>query len=101
MRPVEYEFSKETKLEALNRAGWCCERCGIYKEETFEGYLEIHHVVGISLAIHYYPELAPVLISSLANARVLCEKCHTIEDVEDRKKHKENVTKLKAMMAAV
>lgn len=93
-RLPECEFSDATKLEALKRAGWCCERCGIPKKETIEGYLEIHHVLGIALACELYPELSHTLIASIANARVLCKKCHLIEDRESKKFHSINARRL-------
>lgn len=80
-------------MEALRRAGWCCERCGIPKEDTIEGYLDIHHVLGIADAIRFYPELSHAIIASLVNARVLCKKCHVIEDRESRRNHKETAKK--------
>lgn len=96
-RPKDCEFSDQTKLEALRRSNFCCERCGIPKKETFEGYLEIHHVLQICKAVSLYPEISHLLISSLANARVLCLKCHQIEDNESKNNHKEMADRLKNM----
>lgn len=72
-----YEFSPEVKLDALKRAHWRCERCGKHKSETPEGYLEIHHILAIGIVIKDYPQLAPAIVKSLANAKVLCCDCHT------------------------
>ncbi len=94
MRPRSCEFQKETIAMALNRADYKCERCGIPKEETFEGYLEIHHLLGIADAVRYYPEISHALIASLKNARVLCCKCHKIEDKESRVFHGEMARRL-------
>lgn len=93
-RPKDCEFSKETIIEALKRSHFTCERCGIPKEETFEGYLEIHHMLGIARACSLYPELSHAVISSLQNAKVLCIKCHQIEDNETKYNHKEMYTRL-------
>ncbi len=86
-RPASAEFSDETKLEALRRANWRCERCGRQKQDV--GYLEIHHRLGIAIALRYHPEISHALLSSIANARVLCHDCHRIEDQSDRRKHQE------------
>lgn len=72
-----YEFSSDVKLDALRRANWRCERCGKHKSETPEGYLEIHHILAIGIVIKDYPQLAPAIVKSLANAEVLCCDCHT------------------------
>lgn len=92
-RPPEYEFTAETKLEALRRSSlknkerlFCCEQCGKTKKQV--GYLEIHHKLGIAVARRFYPQISAAVISSLANAEVLCPKCHDRRDVEDRKRHK-------------
>lgn len=94
-RPKDCEFTKEVVIEALKRADFKCERCGIPKEETFEGYLEIHHILGIARAVNLYPEISHLLISSLANSRVLCIKCHQIEDNEAKYNHREMADRLK------
>lgn len=88
MRPESMEFSKETIVEALKRANFTCECCGIKKQDTQEKYFEIHHRLGIAIALRYHPELSHALISSLANAMVLCIPCHKVLDREDRKHHK-------------
>jgi len=69
-------FPKAVKEKALFDADFKCERCGIPKAECQEGYLHIHHLLAVSCAIKYYPEIAPALVSCLANAMVLCGECH-------------------------
>ncbi len=88
-RPSACEFSKQTKIETLKRSGFCCEECGKKKYECNPPYLEIHHVVGIAIAIQYHPELSHAMISSVANAESLCVSCHKKRDVLDRRNHKE------------
>lgn len=79
-RPREYEFSSEVKLAALRRSNFKCEDCGVPKHLARDGYLEIHHMLGVAAAIQFYPSLAPAIISSLANARTLCKDCHQAAD---------------------
>lgn len=93
-RPVDMEFSDATKLEALRRADFTCEDCGTKKQDTKEGCLQIHHIVGIALALRHHPELSHAMISSIHNTAVLCQTCHKKRDVEDRKNHVENAKKL-------
>lgn len=81
-----YEFSDTTKLEALKRSDWCCEVCGIPKEECEMLYL--HHVLPIAIARQFYPYIVPELVKSLENCRVVCYKCHQIEDKESRRNHR-------------
>ena len=94
-RPPEYRFSTETKREALKRADFKCENCGRNKKETPEQYLEVHHLLAVSMAVRYYPELAPTLVSSLVNALVTCHDCHIILDQEAMGNHKYHAAKLK------
>lgn len=91
-RPGACEFTKETKLAALRRDEWTCQECGRKKEQV--GYLEIHHKLGIAIALQCHPEISHALISSLANATCLCHDCHSKRDVIDRKKHKEYAQEL-------
>lgn len=70
-----YEFSNETKELARKKARYCCERCGK------EGRTEVHHRIPIYIA-KQYPELSQAMISSLANAEILCSDCHDIADKE-------------------
>lgn len=78
-----YEFSPETKLEALRRTDFCCADCGTPKRETERGYLEIHHRIPI-WAFHYNPELfvgvTADILTSVENARPLCHPCHREKD---------------------
>lgn len=98
MRPQDCEFPQEVRNEALRRSEYRCEKCGCPKEETYEGFLQFHHIVGVALAVRYHPELAHSAIASLANCRVLCCKCHNIMDAEDRKNHAENAKILRALL---
>jgi len=96
-RPKSCEFTNEVKIEALKKAEWCCEECGIKKKDTTEGYLEIHHRVGIAVALLNHPELSHAMISSIANAVVLCIPCHRLMDKLDAKHHKEYAKELCSM----
>ena len=91
-RPKTCEFSDATKLEALKRADWRCEECGKTKQEV--GHFEIHHRVGIAIALSHHPELSHAMISSLANSVCLCASCHKKADIKDRRHHVENAKKL-------
>lgn len=74
------EFTDQTKLEALKRADFKCEDCGRTKaqlrEDGEKGYFEIHHRLPIYIIASEFPELSLSVIKSLANAEVLCQKCH-------------------------
>ena len=96
-RPSSCEFTKEVKIEALKKADWCCEECGVKKKDAVEGYLEIHHRVGIAVALLNHPELSHAMIASIANAVVLCIPCHSLMDIEDPKHHKEYAQELRSI----
>lgn len=96
-----YEFSKETKLEALRRAEWKCEKCGKPKRECREGYLEIHHKLQVYLAIKYYPHIFPEVVASIDNAMVVCRDCHPHEDEYSDIHHKEIATALWQIYQAI
>lgn len=84
MRPPEMEFRHETKVQGLKNAGFCCERCGIAKKDTPEGYLEIHHKAPIHYLLRYYPDLSPSIVRSIVNLEILCISCHEEEhNLED------------------
>lgn len=85
-RRKAYEFTKKTKLEAINRSQCRCERCdkSIHKDSI---RLEVHHRVPVFVA-KMYPQFSLSVIKSLANAEVLCSSCHQAEhrektDIED------------------
>lgn len=86
-RPREFMFPKAVKEQALFNADWKCERCGKAKTECRGGYLHIHHCLAVSAAIHYYPEIAPAIVASLANTMVLCDECHPIMDEDAQENH--------------
>ena len=96
-RPSTCEFTNEVKLEALRKADWCCEECGIKKKDAVEGHLEIHHKVGIAVALLNHPELSHAMIASIANAVVLCIPCHHRMDSEDPKHHNEYAKELRSI----
>lgn len=68
-----FEFSHNTKKEALERAHNVCEGCG--KPGT-KAKLEVDHLIPVFFALKY-PLFAQEVIKSLANARVLCQECHS------------------------
>ena len=94
-RPKEYRFSDEVKLEALRRSDFRCENCGRHKTETAEHYLQAHHLLAVSMAVRHYPELAPALVASLANIKILCADCHVIYDQEAMGNHQYYAKELK------
>jgi len=96
-RPKSCEFTNEVKIEALKKADWCCEECGVKKKDTTSGYLEIHHRVGVAVALLNHPELSHAMIASIANAVVLCIPCHRLMDSEDSKHHNEYAQELRSM----
>jgi len=96
-RPVSCEFTREVKIEALRKADWCCEECGIRKRDAVNGYLEIHHKVGIAVALLNHPELSHAMIASIANAVVLCIPCHRLMDKLDAKHHREYAKELRSI----
>lgn len=95
-RPPEYEFTYKTRVEALKRAKFTCEECGVRQEDGYA--LFVHHVLGIAFARYYYPSIAPVVISSLANARVLCSDCHLEADNAMREDHAYLAARLVGML---
>ena len=96
-RPKSCEFTREVKNEALRKADWCCEECGIKKKDAVDGHLEIHHKVGIAVALLNHPELSHAMIASIANAVVLCIPCHRLMDSEDAKHHREYAKEIRSM----
>ncbi len=68
------DFSKWTKEHALERSDHKCEKCGSAEN------LQVHHILGIWLALNNCPEITKEMIKSLANAEVVCAKCHEHED---------------------
>lgn len=80
-RPSEYEFPGHVKVKAMIRAEGKCEECG------FDGTVQIHHLLPIYYATNYYPQIAPYLVASLDNAKVLCHDCHRIYDSKTAKEH--------------
>lgn len=94
-RPTTAEFTKETKLAALRRDNWSCQECG--KRKELVGHLEIHHLLGIAIALQCHPEVSHAMLSSLENSICLCPSCHKIRDKIDRKKHKEYAQELLAL----
>ncbi len=91
-RPSSYEFGGETKRQAIARSGNKCEECGQ------EGYVEIHHLLGIWYAVNMYPQIEPYLISSIANAICLCLDCHHMYDARLKKEHPYYAAKLLGMI---
>lgn len=63
-----YEFSAQTKQEALNRSP-VCEACGNPTNLCYD------HILPIWFTINY-PVFATEIIRSLANCRILCRDCH-------------------------
>lgn len=91
-RPREYEFPGRVKVEAVRRSGHKCEECGL------EGYVEVHHLLGIYYAVNFYPQIEPYLVSSIANAICLCLDCHHMYDARLKEEHPYYAAKLLGMI---
>lgn len=71
---AEYEFDRETKLAALEKHEYRCEKCGAADERT--NRLHADHIV----AIWFVREtgcLGTEVIKSICNCQILCQDCHT------------------------
>lgn len=77
---TNYEFTKETILAALRFADFRCEECHRSKPQlALDGekpYFEMHHILGIEIAVRYFPEISAEVIKSIANCEVVCRECH-------------------------
>ncbi|MBP9702553.1 hypothetical protein KBD69_02600 [Candidatus Woesebacteria bacterium] len=100
-RPSELEFSDATKIDALKRAGYRCERCKVPKKKARDGYLEIHHKLAIYCVVNYYPYLFPELVRSIVNAEVLCKDCHQEADNAMQYTHEETARFLGGLTIAM
>lgn len=67
------EFSRETKDEALRRAEYICEQCGVAHDTS---PLQIHHILGLWYAYNFHPEISSVVLKSIENAMAVCNDCH-------------------------
>ena len=74
-----YEFSYQTKLDALKRDSFTCQNCHKHKQEVEPPYLEIHHIVPIWFVVRYLPEMSAIYFHSIDNAVCLCKECHLKE----------------------
>lgn len=85
-RNPEYEFSYETKIKALERSSYTCDRCGKH-EGKGNDRLEAHHIIPLWF-IKEFPVFAPALITSLCNLQILCVACHReVHKTESRLKY--------------
>lgn len=100
-------FSPDTKMKALQRAGFKCECCGVRLERN--GIVSS----GMTYHIHHRKPRSKGGTSSLINAAVVCTNCHThlhrVQDlgftfpqacavVEFAKRHKVDVYRALKMM---
>ena len=67
------EFPKEVKENRFEKVGEKCELCS--KKLKFSN-AEFHHIMSLTYAFHYFPELTKEILSSEENCQILCEKCH-------------------------
>ena len=95
-----YEFTKQTKIDALRRDNWSCAECGKHKKNTEKGYLEIHHVLEIWFVIKYLPHISPTVVASLENAKCLCSSCHNKEH-QKKKRYKEMISIAQGLLGMV
>ena len=75
----EYEFTGQTKREALEAQNYRCDGCGTEDKRT--GRLQAHHVVAIWFAREM--GISSLLIKSLENCVCLCQKCHTERHLQE------------------
>lgn len=75
----DYEFSFATKMTALERDSYTCQKCKKHRTELTPRYLEVHHRIPIWFAMEYLPHIAPIYIKSLDCALSLCQNCHDTE----------------------
>lgn len=74
----KYEFSDEVRVAALRRSDYCCEALDCLRNED----LQVHHIVSIGFYRKNKRSLKSQgfnegIMSSLANAEVLCKDCHS------------------------
>ena len=70
------EFSKSTKLDALERQGNCCASCGTPIVQLGQAGREEHEFGEGAQAHHMNPLKSGDQDNSLENCVVLCESCH-------------------------
>lgn len=78
----EYEFHFSTRLSALERDSYTCQRCFQHRTEVTPKYLEVHHRIPVWFAMKYLPHLSPLYFRSLDCAECLCKSCHKLEHEE-------------------
>ncbi len=76
------KFSYPVKEEAKQRVNYTCERCGRSNGRVKQ--LEVHHRLAIWFAKKYFPQLSSIILNSIANAEVLCYRCHLKLHKRDR-----------------
>ena len=64
------EFSSNDIDFLYRKYDYKCDICGSQEK------LEAHHILPIWVANEYFPSLAAWVIKSVANGRLVCEKCH-------------------------
>lgn len=71
---VHKEFSTATKKEKFNDVGKQCEICSTKFKKWKDAHY--HHIMSLSYAFHYFPDLTDEILRSKENCQVICEECH-------------------------
>lgn len=82
-----YEFSAQTKQEALNRSP-VCEACG--NPGSYEDTLILHHKIAIWFALEN-PCLAIGVLRSIANAQILHRSCHRKIHLQESRQYYQDI----------
>ncbi len=69
------EFPDKLKQEKFIEVGKQCEICN--KEFKRWKDAHYHHIMSLSYAFHYFPELPANILRSKENCQVICKECHT------------------------
>lgn len=81
-------FPDYVRTLAKELANYRCERCG--RSEDRVEQLEVHHKLAIWFASKYFPHLSGLILNSVANAEVLCHRCHFKHHRRDRTSSQKN-----------
>ncbi len=81
-------FPRAVREEAKRRANYTCERCGRSNGRVKQ--LEVHHKLALWYASKYFPQLSSIILNSIANAEVLCYRCHMKLHKRDRSPRQKN-----------
>ena len=61
------------KIDKFKKVGEKCELCS---QKLKFSNAEFHHIMSLTYAFHYFPELTKEILKSAENYQILCEECH-------------------------